>query len=99
MSIASLDDEQATPVGELMSRERLAAFRAIFEAGRTPSPEYCMELVNEIDLLRANGGEKRRPLACGLCFEEHGEEVHPHPECPIGAAPEDAYEQPEDTKE
>jgi hypothetical protein len=25
-----------------------------------------------------------RLLSCGLCFEENGEEVHPHPECPIG---------------
>lgn len=23
-----------------------------------------------------------RMLACGLCYEENGEEVHPHPECP-----------------
>lgn len=28
-----------------------------------------------------------RLLACGWCYEEHGEEVHPHPECPIGRAP------------
>ncbi|MFE6284379.1 hypothetical protein [Streptomyces sp. NPDC057877] len=26
-----------------------------------------------------------RLLSCGLCYEEHGEEVHPHPECPIGS--------------
>jgi hypothetical protein len=25
-----------------------------------------------------------RLLDCGHCFEEQGEEVHPHPECPIG---------------
>lgn len=24
-----------------------------------------------------------RLLSCGLCFEENGEEVHPHPECPV----------------
>lgn len=24
-----------------------------------------------------------RLLGCGFCYEEHGEEVHPHPECPI----------------
>jgi hypothetical protein len=29
-----------------------------------------------------------RLLDCGLCYEEQGEEVHPHPECPI-AAPAD----------
>lgn len=27
---------------------------------------------------------KPRLLACGFCFEEEGEEVHPHPECPVG---------------
>lgn len=27
---------------------------------------------------------KPRLLACGWCYEEHGEAVHPHPECPIG---------------
>jgi hypothetical protein len=26
----------------------------------------------------------RKPLSCGWCFEEPGEEVHPHPECPVG---------------
>ncbi|MEW2066649.1 hypothetical protein [Streptomyces sp. NPDC007346] len=26
-------------------------------------------------------------LECGLCYEEDGEEVHPHPECPLGTAP------------
>ncbi|MFJ8992648.1 hypothetical protein ACIRQH_19905 [Streptomyces sp. NPDC102279] len=24
-------------------------------------------------------------LACGLCYEENGEEIHPHPECPVGS--------------
>jgi len=26
-----------------------------------------------------------RPLSCGFCFEEDGQEIHPHPECAIGA--------------
>jgi hypothetical protein len=26
-----------------------------------------------------------RLLDCGFCYEEQGEEVHPHPECPIGS--------------
>lgn len=25
-----------------------------------------------------------RLLDCGMCYEEDGEEVHPHPECPVG---------------
>ncbi|MFJ6540558.1 hypothetical protein ACIQMP_07920 [Streptomyces sp. NPDC091385] len=33
-----------------------------------------------------------RLLACGRCYEEAGEEVHPHPECPINH-PDAAAEQ------
>ena len=29
-------------------------------------------------------GVTPRLLDCGLCYEEWGEEVHPHPECPQG---------------
>lgn len=29
-----------------------------------------------------------RPLACGYCYEEQGEEVHPHPECPVSGDPD-----------
>lgn len=24
-----------------------------------------------------------RPPSCGFCYEEQGEEIHPHPECPV----------------
>ncbi|MFJ6363414.1 hypothetical protein ACIQIE_19820 [Streptomyces globisporus] len=34
---------------------------------------------------RAFPTPKPRPLDCGFCYEEQGEEVHPHPECPIGS--------------
>lgn len=30
--------------------------------------------------------QEARLLGCGLCYEEAGEEVHPHPECPQSAA-------------
>ncbi|MFI5814915.1 hypothetical protein ACIA7S_28650 [Streptomyces sp. NPDC051643] len=33
------------------------------------------------------GAKAARRLDCGWCYEEDGEEVHPHPECPIGAQP------------
>lgn len=35
------------------------------------------------------GNQNTRLLGCGWCYEEQGEEVHPHPECPVGqvAAP------------
>lgn len=34
--------------------------------------------------LAAIGETSPRLLDCGLCYEERGEEVHPHPECPAG---------------
>ncbi|GHA95281.1 hypothetical protein GCM10010330_56790 [Streptomyces tendae] len=38
----------------------------------------------------ANVDLPARLLACGFCYEEQGEEVHPHPECPVGGvAPAD----------
>ncbi|WP_103512878.1 hypothetical protein [Streptomyces sp. SM13] len=36
---------------------------------------------------RAFPEPKTRLLDCGFCCEEQGEEVHPHPECPIGSSP------------
>jgi hypothetical protein len=35
-----------------------------------------------------------RLLACGLDYEENGQEVHPHPECPIGQAAAPAVQAP-----
>jgi hypothetical protein len=35
-----------------------------------------------------------RLLDCGLDYEENGEEVHPHPECPIGQAAVPAVQAP-----
>lgn len=32
-------------------------------------------------------GVTPRLLGCGLCYEEWGEEVHPHPECPYRESP------------
>lgn len=48
--------------------------------------------VNRFDLedalgpaaVNAQADATARLLGCGLCYEENGEEVHPHPECPIG---------------
>lgn len=41
---------------------------------------------NEDDFVPAPRPEPElpRPLDCGFCFEENGEEIHPHPECPKG---------------
>lgn len=45
--------------------------------------------VDAMEEAAASEPAKPRLLSCGLCYEENGEEVHPHPECPIGA-PDDA---------
>ena len=40
---------------------------------------------------RPVAGEARL-LACGLCYEEDGEETHPHPACPLSATQTGALE-------
>ncbi|MFE0490263.1 hypothetical protein [Streptomyces griseoaurantiacus] len=77
-----------TTAYELIAPERLALLGEIARSTRMMSSATVIELLKDIEQLRANGGEKRRPLACGLCYEEHGEEVHPHPECTWGRYPE-----------
>jgi hypothetical protein len=37
---------------------------------------------------RMRAAEVQQPprlLSCGFCYEENGEEVHPHPQCPVTA--------------
>lgn len=34
-----------------------------------------------------------RLLDCGYCYEEQGEEVHPHPECPVGSTAPGEFQQ------
>ncbi|MFM9616875.1 hypothetical protein ACKI14_02795 [Streptomyces turgidiscabies] len=63
----------------------VGALRLIFtrwkNAGHVPSSsEELLELLESVQALAAP-----RLLDCGFCYEEQGEEVHPHPECPIGA--------------
>ncbi|MFJ8798469.1 hypothetical protein [Streptomyces sp. NPDC102487] len=40
--------------------------------------------------------QKARLLDCGLCYEENGEEVHPHPECTVAPAAPVITHQPAD---
>ncbi|MET7746560.1 hypothetical protein [Streptomyces sp. NPDC005385] len=40
--------------------------------------------------------QKARLLDCGLCYEENGEEVHPHPECTVTPAAPVTTHQPAD---
>ncbi|MGW5925242.1 hypothetical protein ACWF2L_03210 [Streptomyces anulatus] len=35
----------------------------------------------------SNPNPGARLLECGLCYEEDGQEVHPHPQCPLGTDP------------
>src|SRR5690606_20281477 len=60
---------------------RLAVLASdLFMAGK-PGPER--ETARKF--LEALQRPEPRLLACGFCYEEQGEEVHPHPECPEGA--------------
>ncbi|MFE2485998.1 hypothetical protein ACFXGR_22410 [Streptomyces mirabilis] len=46
-----------------------------------------------LESLPSSIAKKPRLLDCGWCYEENGEEVHPHPECPIGYSADDQREQ------
>ncbi|MEW2302035.1 hypothetical protein AB0958_19015 [Streptomyces sp. NPDC006655] len=62
--------------------ERNAALRLCDVWDDAPDPA-CRAMA--ADLRSAiRGARPARLLDCGWCYEENGEEVHPHPECPIG---------------
>jgi hypothetical protein len=42
--------------------------------------------------LEQEAGPGPRLLSCGLCFEENGEEVHPHPDCTVRAQRADGFD-------
>lgn len=63
--------------------ERDAALRLADVWDDAPDP---LARAGAADLRSAiRGARPPRLLNCGLCYEEHGEEVHPHPECPSEA--------------
>ncbi|WP_329217234.1 DUF6085 family protein [Streptomyces microflavus] len=72
--------------GALMLHRVAVLASELFTAG-TPGPER--ETARKF--LAALQRKEPRLLDCGFCYEEQGEEVHPHPECPIGS---DARQQP-----
>ncbi|MFJ6566658.1 hypothetical protein ACIQNU_04510 [Streptomyces sp. NPDC091292] len=58
-------------------------FRRWENAGHVPSSsEELLDLIKSVRRVAATETTPR-PLDCGLCYEENGEEVHPHPECPV----------------
>jgi hypothetical protein len=65
--------------------ERDAALRIAGVWGDAPDP-FARAMAD--DLRSAiRGARPARLLDCGWCYEEDGEEVHPHPECPRGVMP------------
>lgn len=54
---------------------------------RAPGTEVALRIRS---LIADAGDDAPRLLGCGFCYEEQGEEVHPHPECPVGAVGSDA---------
>lgn len=71
---AELDAYRAEVLREAAQALR-AEHKRIFWATK---PETCAE-AEFLD--RMADQPPARLLACGLCYEEDGEEVHPHPEC------------------
>ncbi|MEU2426956.1 hypothetical protein ABZ619_39090 [Streptomyces sp. NPDC007851] len=62
--------------------ERNAALRLCDVWDDAPDPA-CRAMA--ADLRSAiRGARPARLLDCGLCYEENGQEVHPHPECTVG---------------
>ncbi|MFI5880867.1 hypothetical protein [Streptomyces sp. NPDC051554] len=78
--------------------EVLTAFRAVTDNFTRTLVGYVSDPIHPTDMDRWQAavahGQNRvhdtleeppsRLLGCGWCYEEQGEEVHPHPECPIG---------------
>lgn len=56
------------------------------DPGHQPAADLIRQMAARIADLEAKEGAGEataRLLGCGWCYEEQGEEVHPHPECPI----------------
>jgi hypothetical protein len=73
--------------------ERDAALRVAEVWADAPDPLVRHSAADLADLLSAiRGARPARLLNCGWCHEEDGEEVHPHPECPVRTTPGTATE-------
>jgi len=76
-ALALADNESA----QLLA-ERNAALRLAEVWTDAPDPA-CRAMAADLQSA-IRGARAARLLDCGWCYEENGEEVHPHPECPIG---------------
>jgi predicted nucleic acid-binding Zn ribbon protein len=72
--------ERAERAEATVDRVRAESAR-IRAATRTWEP-----VADRIDAALAGSRSEPRLLDCGFCYEEQGEEVHPHPECPVARA-------------
>lgn len=85
------DDIRNTAAGLRKERDAQAEVleRVRQESARIRATTRTWEPVaDRIDAALAGAGNpesKPRLLDCGLCYEEQGEEVHPHPECSVGS--------------
>ncbi|MGR3875743.1 hypothetical protein ACUXZZ_45240 (plasmid) [Streptomyces graminifolii] len=77
VALALADSESA----QLLA-ERNAALRIAEVWADAPDPA-CRAMAADLQSA-IRGARAARLLDCGWCYEENGEEVHPHPECPIG---------------
>lgn len=81
--------ERDTELDQLRA-ERDAAVRLADVWAEAPDPS-CRAMAADLKrvITKAAPAPKPRLLSCGLCYEENGEEVHPHPECPITSSTPD----------
>ena len=80
--VAPLTQQHVADVWEPTAASRNGEF---IEAARTAVPALLAEVrrLRQQDAPTGQPEGKPRLLDCGLCFEEHGEEIHPHPACTV----------------
>lgn len=59
------------------------------DGDRQAIADFRAYLTRRAQEMTMNDAPAPRLLDCGHCYEEQGQEVHPHPDCPIGQPPAD----------
>jgi hypothetical protein len=85
LSASAQVQEVALQQGKDFDQEMILVF---LHSGAELRVAHAKQLAaREYEVRRSLEEVSPRPLGCGFCFEEDGEEIHPHPECPIGSQP------------
>jgi hypothetical protein len=83
LSASAQVQEVALQQGKDFDQEMILVF---LHSGAELRVAHAKQLAaREYEVRRSLEEVSPRPLGCGFCFEEDGEEIHPHPDCPVGA--------------